>query len=163
MGLLSFFRVLYTALHNHILPTFVICFPVDTAIHTLYGSKTSCAWLPYFQSLAEKHIFGLCYFTLRVSTWLTFPGLIYMNSHGIITIKTPNPKCRHYWCLMEFIDWRYSQSWLKGTQDWEFFWLRIWILYYFIVSYAQTLRFCKKNFLIGPRMGEIRLFRLVWD
>ncbi len=27
-----------------------------------------------------------------------------------ITIKTPNPKCRVYWCLIEFIDWRYSQS-----------------------------------------------------
>ncbi len=52
---------------------------------------------------------------------------------------------------------------VKGTQDWEFFWLRIWILYYFIVSYAQILRFCKKVFLIGPWMGEIRLFRLVWD
>ncbi len=25
-------------------------------------------------------------------------------------IKTPNPKCRLYWCLTEFIDWRYSQS-----------------------------------------------------
>jgi hypothetical protein len=24
-----------------------------------------------------------------------------------ITIKTPNPKCRLYWCLIEFIDWRY--------------------------------------------------------
>ncbi len=27
------------------------------------------------------------------------------------TIKTTNPKCRHYWCLIEFIDWRYSQCW----------------------------------------------------
>ncbi len=27
------------------------------------------------------------------------------------TIKTENPKCRLYWCLIEFIDWRYSQSW----------------------------------------------------
>ncbi len=27
-----------------------------------------------------------------------------------ITIKTPNPKCRLYWCLIGFIDWRYSQS-----------------------------------------------------
>ncbi len=35
---------------------------------------------------------------------------------------------------------------IKGTQDWEFFWLRIWILYHFIVSYAQILRFCKKVF-----------------
>jgi hypothetical protein len=22
--------------------------------------------------------------------------------------KTPNPECRPYWCLVEFIDWRYS-------------------------------------------------------
>ncbi len=27
-----------------------------------------------------------------------------------ITIKTPNTKCLFYWCLIEFIDWRYSQS-----------------------------------------------------
>ncbi len=27
-----------------------------------------------------------------------------------ITIKTPNHKCRLQWCLIEFIDWRYSQS-----------------------------------------------------
>jgi hypothetical protein len=27
-----------------------------------------------------------------------------------ITKKTPSPKCRLYWCLIEFIDWRYSQS-----------------------------------------------------
>ncbi len=27
-----------------------------------------------------------------------------------ITVKTPNPKCSLYWCLIEFIDWRYSQS-----------------------------------------------------
>ncbi len=27
-----------------------------------------------------------------------------------ISIKTPKPKCRLYWCLIEFIDWRYSQS-----------------------------------------------------
>jgi hypothetical protein len=27
-----------------------------------------------------------------------------------ISIKTPNPKCRLYWCLIEFIEWRFSQS-----------------------------------------------------
>ncbi len=27
-----------------------------------------------------------------------------------ICIKTPNPSCRLYWCLIEFIDWSYSQS-----------------------------------------------------
>ncbi len=26
------------------------------------------------------------------------------------TIKTQNPKCRLYWCLIGFIDWRYSRS-----------------------------------------------------
>ncbi len=36
--------------------------------------------------------------------------------HGHIPIKTPNPKCRLYWCLSEFIDWRYSQScWYFST------------------------------------------------
>ncbi len=25
-----------------------------------------------------------------------------------LTIKEPNPKCRLHWCLIEFIDWRYS-------------------------------------------------------
>jgi hypothetical protein len=24
--------------------------------------------------------------------------------------QTPNPKCRLYWCLLEFMDWRCSQS-----------------------------------------------------
>jgi hypothetical protein len=36
------------------------------------------------------------------------PYLTYGMNH--ITIKTRNPKCRLYWCLKEFIDWRYSQS-----------------------------------------------------
>jgi hypothetical protein len=27
-----------------------------------------------------------------------------------VTTKTPNPKFRLYWYLIEFIDWRYSQA-----------------------------------------------------
>jgi hypothetical protein len=27
-----------------------------------------------------------------------------------ISIKTPNPECHLYWCLIEFVEWRYSQS-----------------------------------------------------
>ncbi len=38
-----------------------------------------------------------------------------------ITRKTPNPKCRLYWCLTEFIDWRYSQS-----QSCWYFWPLMW-------------------------------------
>ncbi len=34
----------------------------------------------------------------------------YPVSMDQIAIKTPNPKCRLYWCLIDFIDWRQSQS-----------------------------------------------------
>ncbi len=27
-----------------------------------------------------------------------------------LTIKASNPQCRRFWCLIEFIDWRYNQS-----------------------------------------------------
>jgi hypothetical protein len=36
--------------------------------------------------------------------------LVFVHNIDQLTIKTPNPKCRLYWCLIEFIDWRYSQS-----------------------------------------------------
>ncbi len=54
---------------------------------------------------------------------------------------------------------------LKGTQDWAFFWLRIWILYHFIVSSAKILRICKKKYFdwamnggetIGPLSLRLR-------
>ncbi len=34
------------------------------------------------------------------------------RGHGLInyTVETPNPKSRFYWCLTEFIDWRYGKS-----------------------------------------------------
>ncbi len=50
---------------------------------------------------------------------------------------------------------------IKGTQDWEFFWLRFWNLCYFFVSNVKILRLYKKNFLIGPLLGEVRFFRAV--
>ncbi len=50
---------------------------------------------------------------------------------------------------------------LKGTQDWEFFWLRFWKLYFFVVSYVKILRFHKKFFLIGAILGEVRVFPVV--
>jgi hypothetical protein len=43
----------------------------------------------------------------------------------------------------------YNSASFKGTQEWEFFWLRFWILYYFIVSYVKILRFCKKTVWMG--------------
>jgi hypothetical protein len=44
-------------------------------------------------------------------------GMVRGNTIDQITVKTPNPKCRLYLCLIEFIDWRYSQScWYFSTQ-----------------------------------------------
>ncbi len=36
--------------------------------------------------------------------------LFYLTVMDQISIKTPNPKCRLYRCLLEFVDCRYSQS-----------------------------------------------------
>ncbi len=46
----------------------------------------------------------------------------------------------------------------KGTQEWEFFWLRFWILYYFIVSYVKILRFCKKKLFDLASIGGGTIF-----
>jgi hypothetical protein len=34
----------------------------------------------------------------------------YIHSHGLINYKDTKTKCCLYWCLIEFIDWRYGQS-----------------------------------------------------
>ncbi len=47
----------------------------------------------------------------------------------------------------------------KGTQDWDFLWLRFWNLFYFFFIYVKILRFYKKNFdwaIIGG--GTFRKF-----
>ncbi len=51
----------------------------------------------------------------------------------------------------------------KGTQAWEFFGLRYWNLYFFVVSYAEMLRFRLKKKFVGPLLGEIGLFCVYWD
>jgi hypothetical protein len=48
------------------------------------------------------------YLILNTSTALSF-RLLYFSLIDQITIKTTNHECRLYWCLTEFIDWRYSQ------------------------------------------------------
>ncbi len=34
-------------------------------------------------------------------------------------------------------------------------------LLFIVISYVKILRFCKKNFLIGPVLEEVRFFRVV--
>ena len=50
-----------------------------------------------------------------------------------------------------------------GTQAWEFFGLRYWNLYFFVVSYAEMLRFRLKKIFVGPLLGEIGLFCVYSD
>jgi hypothetical protein len=67
-----------------------------------------------------------------------------------------------------FLDHLYEYNFLKGTQDWDFFWLRFWNLYYFFISYVKILRFCKifiggdTIFPLSLRLSGIK-FSLVWD
>ena len=49
-------------------------------------------------------------FPIPTEVHLNTQHRVWPQSMGQISIKTPNPKCRLYWCLIEFIDWRYSQS-----------------------------------------------------
>ncbi len=51
-----------------------------------------------------KHIFSF-YFVFFPHHPLLLP-----RDHGLINYKDTKTKCRLYWCLKEFIDWRYSQS-----------------------------------------------------
>ena len=43
---------------------------------------------------------------------------------------------------------------LKGTQDWDFFWLRFWNLYYLFISYVKILIFYKNFFWSGHYWGR---------
>ncbi len=47
---------------------------------------------------------------------------------------------------------------IKGTQDWEFFWLRFWNLRYFFDSYVKILRFYKKNIFDWAIIGGGTIF-----
>jgi hypothetical protein len=60
--------------------------PCSSGCHRLEGS---CTWREEWQFLIQIQICPV------------------MNQ---IYIKTPKSECRPYWCLIEFIDWRYSQS-----------------------------------------------------
>ncbi len=80
-----------------------------------------------------------------------------------ITIKTSNPKCLLYCCLIEFIDWRYSQScwyfrpvlWTSATLTFSLVHLTHFkdgkkISYFFLITYmsAHYLQSYKFYFLL---------------
>ncbi len=54
---------------------------------------------------------------------------ILSSRHGLINYKDTKTRCRLYWCLIEFIDWKYSQS-----------------CWYFRLSFVN---YCPSNLLSG--------------
>ncbi len=76
--------------------------------------------------------------------------------------------------FIHYFEYFHTYRHLKGTQDWDFFWLRFWNLYYYFISYVKILRFYNKNFFDQAIIGgdtifplSLRLsgieFSLVWD
>ncbi len=102
-------------------------FSEATASHTIPLTFSSCVFRPSSHtrllsagqtqpqiSLSPflSHPLGLQPFYKEQPT-LTLPhiGPVSGPSHrGLNNYKTTNPKCRLYWCIIEFIDWIYSQA-----------------------------------------------------
>ncbi len=91
------------------------------------GAGVSLVFLGFFTFAGPpgaECFFGICWNTpacMATVNLFFFIIQIQQDSAGFQTtvqiimdqisrLKTPNPKCRLYWCLLEFKDWRYSQS-----------------------------------------------------
>ncbi len=90
-----------------------------------------------------------CCLPLHPASWHQRRGL-FMD---YITQETPNSKCRLYWCLIEFIDWRYSQAcWYFRPALWS-----IAPLTFSLVSSPLSplpcLNKCKGGGVLGYRWG----------
>ncbi len=73
-----------------------------------------------------------------------------------ITIKTPNSKCRLYQCIIEFIDWRYSQS------CWYFRPL-LWTMPLYLYVYVQYLYSEYQGRWKGPQTPDAKfLYRSIF-
>ncbi len=74
-----------------------------------YISTSSCA-LSLFRTLECCKTQGLL---------LKFCLYLQIYRHGLINFKDTKTKCWFYWCLIEFIDWRYCQScWYFDSALW---------------------------------------------
>ncbi len=104
-----------------------------------------------FTFLATECLFSECT-TNEIASWTC------ISIHLCVTSSGNYSFC--FWLILLYTQPPFFLS-FKGTQEWEFFWLRFWNLRYFFVSYVKILRFYKKIFLIGPFLGEVRFFRVV--
>jgi hypothetical protein len=131
-------------------------------IAPLTEALCTCQWIPFLLQLMHCAVCTCQWITLLIN-WCAV--LLLVNSHWL----PPEAMCICHWshiALSTKALCTCQSSTLfpqfKGIQDWDFFWLRFWNLYYFFISYVKILRFYKKIF-IRPLLGEIRFFRLVWD
>jgi len=78
----------------------------------LFKKLTFRVWCPYRylvyeDSFSKKTISSLYFVPTMNKTKPSF--LPFLCSIDQIIIKISNPKCHHYWFVIEFTDWRYSQ------------------------------------------------------
>ncbi len=95
-------------------------------------TNTSCKRYIHIRKTYFRHYFYKSNFTLKLkenfadiflTVWFSSAKRYIFNSllllllyppnrflHGLINYKDTKPKCCLYWCIIEFIDWRYSQS-----------------------------------------------------
>ncbi len=79
------------------------------------------------------------------------------NFRPVLLINAARQSVQTSPCLCQCLlnkKWRSRYCSFKGTQDWEFFWLRFWNLHYFFVSYVKILRFYKKKFWLAHYWGR---------
>ncbi len=103
----------------------------NTANKYTYASASMCKWDKLVQSniqnTVKQFLFAIKSSSLSIYTRLPFKKRQFSSQK-----------------LISSLIWHAGIP--LGTQEWEFFWLRFWTLYYFIVSYVKILRFSKKYF-----------------
>ncbi len=110
-----------------------------------------CFWGGGEHSLARKGL-GESQFRRGAYTVVLFICTYFVVDSIQTTLKLLLPSSKNWMSSLSFSSGNLEKP-LKGTQDWEFFWLRFWIVCYFNVSYAQILRFCKKTFFDQATIG----------
>jgi hypothetical protein len=103
------------------------------------GCKTiSFALVSYIGCLNVRYMYCILFWLLEKARTNGIKILIHSASSKWWKTKVWNDL--PHWQIYEMKN--LSLLWkLKGTQDWEFFWLRFWNLRYFVDSYVKILRF----------------------
>ncbi len=141
-------KICYQNMRKNFCKLCVVCFLHIYTMIMLLASRfliqIQCIWISYpgfwrpktGNNFGQKNYSSLreCQIPEEVSTaWEN----VHLSQHKFRLFSpwraiflAPNPKS------VDLDPQGWAMSRVKGTQEWEFFWLRFWILYYFIVSYA---------------------------